>query len=94
LNNYRIKGKEYYKNGKLFFEGEYLFANRWNGKIYDYNGNVQFELNKGNGIIKVDKINEKITIFIGENLDKKFGMKMWKEKNMIIMVDCYLKENI
>ena len=37
FNNYRIRGKEYYKNGKIKYEGEYLFKERWNGKIYDYN---------------------------------------------------------
>ena len=76
MNNYRIKGKEYYRNGKLFFEGEYLFAQKWNGKIYDYNGNVLFELNNGNGIIENEKYDEKIRIFIGENLDKKYKVKM------------------
>ena len=29
-NNYRIRGKEYYKNGKLKYEGEYLFKDKWN----------------------------------------------------------------
>ena len=71
LNNYKIRGKEYYKNGKLFFEGEYLFTKKWNGKIYDYNGNILFELKNGNGIIEDSKYNNKITIFIGENLDDK-----------------------
>ena len=27
LNNYIIKGKEYYKSGKLKFEGDYIFNN-------------------------------------------------------------------
>ena len=93
MNNYRIKGKEYYKNCKLYFEGEYLFAKKWNGKIYDYNGNVLFELNNGNGIIE-DKYNNRITIFIGQSLDNKIQSENWKEKNMIIMEDYYLKENI
>ena len=26
------KGKEYYLNGQLIFEGEYLNGKRWNGK--------------------------------------------------------------
>ena len=62
LNNYRIKGKEYYKNGKLKFKGDYLFKDKWNGKIYDNAGNMLFELNNGNGIIE-DKY-DKIKIFI------------------------------
>ena len=32
------EGKEYYSNGKLYFEGEYLYDKRWNGKGYDING--------------------------------------------------------
>ena len=75
LKNCRLKGKEYYKNDKLFFEGEYLFKKKWNGKIYDYNGDVVSELNNGNGIIEDNKNNEKIRIFIGENLDKKMQSK-------------------
>ena len=80
LNNFRKKGKEYYKNGKLLFEGEYLFTKKWNGKIYDYNGNVLFELNKGNGIIENEEYDEKIRIFIGENLDKKIRSENVKVK--------------
>ena len=37
LNNWKIKGKEYYKNGKLKFEGEYLVNEKYKGKFYDYN---------------------------------------------------------
>ena len=29
------KGKEYYDNGKLKFEGEYLNGKNWNGKGYN-----------------------------------------------------------
>ena len=43
------KGKEYFKNGKLSFEGEYLNGYRWNGKGYDENGNLQFEIKNGKG---------------------------------------------
>ena len=34
------KGKEYYYDGKLCFEGEYLYDKKWNGKGYDENGNI------------------------------------------------------
>ena len=80
LNNYRNKGKEYNKNGKLLFEGEYLFAKKWNGKIYDYNGNVIYELINGNGIIEDNEYEKKITIFIGENLDKNISSEIVKGK--------------
>jgi len=43
------KGKEYYNNGKLKFEGEYLNGNRWNGKRFNKNGNVDSEINNGTG---------------------------------------------
>ena len=49
------KGKEYLKEGEysktpvLFFEGEYLNGKRWNGKGYDNNGNLDFEVKDGKG---------------------------------------------
>ena len=42
--------KKYYNSGELKFEGEYLFDKKWNGKGYDKNGNIIYELNNGNGI--------------------------------------------
>ena len=38
------KGKEYYDNSNLRFEGEYLKGQKWNGKVYDYEGNSEYEL--------------------------------------------------
>ena len=49
------KGKEYYWNsGKLEFEGGYLNDNdnKWNGKGYDFFGNILYELKDGKGLIK------------------------------------------
>jgi len=46
------KGKEYYLSGKLKFEGVYLKGKRWNGKGYNINGNIEFEIKEGNGYIK------------------------------------------
>ena len=43
------KGKEYYYDGKLKFEGEYLNGKRWNGKGYNKNGIIEFEIINGNG---------------------------------------------
>ena len=34
------KGKEYYRNGKLKFEGEYLLGKEWIGSIFDGKGNI------------------------------------------------------
>jgi len=41
------KGKEYYDDSKLKFEGEYINGNRWNGKKYNKNGNIEFEYLNG-----------------------------------------------
>ena len=69
LNDYKLRGKEYYKNGKLKFEIEYLFTEKYNGKIYDYNGNILFELYNDNARIEYNS--STINIFICENLNKK-----------------------
>ena len=46
------KGKEYYSNGKILFDGEYLNGKKWNGKGYNSNRNIEFEIKDGKGIIK------------------------------------------
>ena len=46
------KGKEYYNNGKLKFEGEYLKGKKWNGIGYDINNHKVYELKNGSGYIK------------------------------------------
>ena len=50
------KGKEYYYDGKLKFEGEYLNGKRnGKGKEYDYGGKLVFEgecINGKNGMEK------------------------------------------
>ena len=48
LYNHRIKGKQYIK-GKLEYEGDYLFDKKWNGKGYDEDGNILYEIKNGNG---------------------------------------------
>ena len=59
-----MKGKEYYDDGKLRFECEFLDnknvvgtqydknGNIWKGKGYDKLNNVVFEINDGKGLIK------------------------------------------
>ena len=47
------KGKEYFKDGKILFEGEYLNGFRWNGRGYDKDGNLTLELKDGNGKGKI-----------------------------------------
>ena len=46
------KGKDYYYDGTLSFEGKYLDNERWKGILYDFNGNIIYELNKKNNIVK------------------------------------------
>ena len=43
------KGKEYYDDGSLKYEGEYLNEKRWNGKGYNKEGRIDFEIKEGNG---------------------------------------------
>ena len=59
------KGKEYSKFGVLKYEGEYLYDRKQNGKGYDENGNVIYEIINGNG--KGAEYNDSRTlIFEGE----------------------------
>ena len=44
------KAVEYYKGGKIRFEGEYLNNEKWNGKGYDIKGEVIFEIKDGIGL--------------------------------------------
>jgi len=73
------KGKEYWvnnendTNGKLIFEGEYLNGKRWNGKGYNEDLEVAYEIKNGNGYIK-DIISE--FIFEGELLDGELNGKV------------------
>ena len=57
-----------------------MFNEKWNGKGYDENGNIIYELNNENGKVKEYYYNE-ILKYEGEYLNRK---KMEKEKNIII----------
>ena len=69
-------GKEYIGKGILIFEGEYLNGKRWNGKGYDTNFNVIYNLRYGTGYIKEYYENGKLK-FEGEYLN---GEKKGKGK--------------
>ena len=45
-------GKEYYNDGNIKFEGKFLNGKKWNGKEYDVNNNLLYELINGKGIVK------------------------------------------
>ena len=65
------KGKEYYYNGKLQFEGEYKNDLKWNGKGYDPDGKMIYELIDGNGKVKEYNIPFSRLIFEGDYLNGK-----------------------
>ena len=48
----RTRGKEYYNDGNLKFEGEFFLDMKYDGKEYDRNGNILFEIKNGSGFIK------------------------------------------
>ena len=82
------KGKEYYNDGKLIFEGQYLNGIIWNGKSkeYNYDGKLIFEgeyLNgERNGKGKEYNYNGKL-IFEGEYLNGKRRNGKVKEYNFL-----------
>ncbi len=43
------KAKEYYDNGELEFEYEYLNGKIWNGKFLNKNRKIEYEIKNGNG---------------------------------------------
>ena len=68
------KGKEYYNNGKLEFEGEYLNGERnGKGKEYDDCGRLRFEGEYLNG-----ERNEKIKEYYQKKLDETERQKFYK----------------
>ena len=62
------KGTEFYNKEILKFEGEYLNDKKWEGKGYDINGNIIYELKNGIGYIKEYDIDGKLN-FEGEYLN-------------------------
>ena len=43
------KGEEYYDNENIHFVGEYFQGRKWNGILYNYSGEKEFELKNGKG---------------------------------------------
>ena len=69
LYDFILKGK-YYINEKLEFEGDFLYNKKWNGKGYDKNGNIIYELINGNGNVR-EFYGDGNLIFEGEYLNGK-----------------------
>ena len=63
------KGREYYDNNNLKYQGEYKEGKIWNGKGYDINGKLEFEVKDGNGKGKEYQICSGNIIFEGEYLN-------------------------
>ena len=61
--------------GKLEYDGEFLYNKKWNGKGYDEEGNIIYELINGTGKVKEYDYENKL-IFEAEYLD---GIK-WNGK--------------
>ena len=83
------KGKEYkrsyFYNSKpnLIFEGEHLNGKWWNGKGYDGNNNISFEIKDGKGFIKEYDLNGTLK-FEGEYVNGERngkGKRYYKEYN-------------
>ena len=53
------------------YEGEYLCYKKWNGKGYDQDGNITYELKDGNGKVKEYSDTDGTLTFEGEYLDGK-----------------------
>ena len=71
-------GKEYNYDGRLMFEGEYLNGRKWNGKGYNDNGQIEYELINGCGKVKEIEYYHHTFVFEGEYLN---GVK-WNGKLM------------
>ena len=83
----KIKGKEYI-NGKLVYEGEYIYdmysTNKYNGKGYDENGCLIYEIINGNGKVR-DYYDDGTLYFEGEHKNgRKNGIgKQYDLKNKL-----------
>ena len=88
------KGKEFYKNGNLKFEGEFLYNHKIKGKEYDINGKLiyegeYFDVRNGKGKEYLDNR----LIFEGEYLNGRRWKGIGKEynnKNKLIFEGEYL----
>ena len=86
------KGKEYYENGKLKFEGEFLNGNVLNGKGYNIKGELDYEIINGNGYIKEYDEKRNYLIYEGEykNMKRNGKGKEYNYDGKIIFEGEYL----
>ena len=74
------KGKENDDDGKYVFEGEYLYGKKWNGKGYNINNDILYELKIGKGYL-IESNDENKIIFEGEYLNGERNGKGREYKN-------------
>ena len=76
------EGKEYFEeNNKILFEGEYKEGKKWKGKGYDNQGNIIYELNNGQGYVKL--YNDEYCYFEGEYKNGEangYGKSFWRRR--------------
>jgi len=79
------QGKDYYRNNKISFEGEYKEGKKWNGKGYDINDNIVYEINNGQGYVKLYDVN--YCYFEGEykNGEKQMDMENYFGKGSVLL---------
>ena len=100
------KVKEYFHNGNILFDGYYLNGVKYNGKGYNMDGHLEFEIKNGTGKIK-EYLHNGTVIFEGKYLNGKKngkGKEYYNESNIrfvgeynvgeMLMVHLCLKENI
>ena len=81
LNIFKFSAFKYYSKDMhiiVIFEGEFKNGIKWNGKGYNENNEIEYEIKNGTGKIK-EYINGRL-LYEGEY---KNGKKMEKEKNII-----------
>ena len=78
------KGKEYFYNGKIKFEGKYSYNRKWNGNMYDFNGNLLMKMKNGKGVGKEYDMNGRL-IYDGEysNGERNGKGKEYNNKRLI-----------
>ena len=69
------KGKEYYNDNLLKFEGEFFNGFKWNGKGYNKIDEVIYEIKDGKGLIKECN-------YDGELIYEGKWKKTWKRKRI------------
>ena len=73
MGNVILRKGRLYINNRLEYEGEFLFDKKWNGKGFDENGRILYELKNGNGKVKEYIVSGEL-VFEGEYLNgKKHG---------------------